>query len=316
MAMERTLRLIRQAESAGDYDAMFGRIASADLPQNAPGFGKRLSELTVEQVLAYQDSIDARYPSEAAGAYQVMEDTLRELVERKKVSPQAAFDAANQDRIALILMRRRGLSRCASGRMDPADFCLELAKEWASLPVVRDIRKGGRTVPAGASYYAGDGLNKSLVSPEELLDAVTSDLGLASPPRIGAPVHRPAPAPDDQESLADWVRGAEAHAADLLGGSAGINKLIRRQLKARGSRTIKASGLGAALSGLIGGGAGLTWLGNLVPQDWESVARIVEVAREHGPLALGAAAFAALALFLRIAFFRADDVRTGKHTGR
>ncbi len=44
--------------------------------------------------------------------------------------------------------------------------------EWASLPVLTATKGAHRQVVRGQSYYAGDGLNKSLVKPERVEDVL------------------------------------------------------------------------------------------------------------------------------------------------
>lgn len=154
--MERAvMNLIGSTEAPQGYNQVYGGIATRDRP-NQP-----LTTMTVQQVLDWQDSIDARYPSEAAGRYQVMEDTLRGLVTSGKVSASAIFNETTQDKIALILMERRGLRAYQSGKISLQAFGNRLAQEWASLPVLTGSKRG-------ASYYAGDGLNHALVTPERL----------------------------------------------------------------------------------------------------------------------------------------------------
>ena len=169
------LGYIQKFESAGAatsqgvqsaYQVVYGGIAAKDRPAEA------LTTMTVAEVLAWQDSIDARYPSEAAGAYQVMEDTLRGLVDSGQIDPDAIFNEATQDYVAELLMKRRGLSKFVAGEISAEDFADNLAREWASFPVVRDQQGANRYVERGQSYYAGDGLNKAHADPDEFLSVV------------------------------------------------------------------------------------------------------------------------------------------------
>lgn len=156
--------LIGNLEAPQGYDQVWGGIRSSDQPP------KRLTTMTVDEVLAWQDSIDSRYNSEAAGRYQVMEDTLRSLRNSGQVSGSQRFDRATQDRIADILMERRGLSSYRAGTLSETDFAQRLSQEWASLPAAtRDAR--GRSA-TGQSYYAGDGLNKSSTKLDTVLAAI------------------------------------------------------------------------------------------------------------------------------------------------
>ena len=184
MKMERTLDLISKAESSGDPNAVYSGIPARLRP------GKPITEMSVGSVLKWQRSVRPEVASTACGEFQFIYVTLNDLVKAGEIEQGMAFDETAQRLGALALMDRRGLEKCVSGRMSVEDFALNLAKEWASLPVPRDIERRGRTVKAGQSYYAGDGLNKSLVSPREVLDAISADLGLAAarPASLGAKV--------------------------------------------------------------------------------------------------------------------------------
>lgn len=159
MTVKALLDFIAQPESRGDYTVVWGGIKPKDRPK------KPLVQMTIAEVLAWQDSIDARYPSEAAGRYQIMEDTLRPLPVAAGLLPSDLFNEANQDALATVLLKRRGLDRYLAGGMSAEDFANNLAREWASLPLVTGPH-------LGSSYYAGDGLNKSHVSVDAFLAAV------------------------------------------------------------------------------------------------------------------------------------------------
>lgn len=158
------LDFIAKPESGGDYNRVWGGIEPKDQPPRA------LTSMTIGEVLAWQQSIDARYPSEAAGRYQIMEDTLRDIYQPAGFRTSDKFDETTQDGLAYYLLRRRGYGRFYAGEMDADDFANSLAKEWASLPVVTGPKKG-------MSHYSGDGLNKSHVSVTAFLEAVRAARG-------------------------------------------------------------------------------------------------------------------------------------------
>lgn len=175
MDVSTLLDFIARYESRGDYNVVWNGIKGADRPKTA------LTTMTVAEVLAWQDSIDARYMSEAAGRYQILEDTLRGLYRQAGVPLTALFDKSTQDKLAIALLRRRGLDDYLSGRMSLEAFALALAKEWASLPVPFDINRGRQNVKRGQSYYAGDGLNKAHADLDEFLAVIQSVRGQAAP---------------------------------------------------------------------------------------------------------------------------------------
>jgi muramidase (phage lysozyme) len=192
MAVKDLLAFIGRIEAPKGYGQVWGGIRSADLPP------KPLIAMTIREVLAWQDRIDPKYRSEAAGQYQIMEDTLRGLYAEAGLTLDSLFDAAGQDALATQLLRQRGLKKYLAGSITAEEFANNLAHEWASLPLVSGPRKG-------RSVYAGDGLNKSLVDPAKFLAAVR------------AVKDEPAPAAVDGDGLGFWARLAMALAGILRG---------------------------------------------------------------------------------------------------
>jgi muramidase (phage lysozyme) len=175
------LDLIGQAEARGDYNVIWGGIRKQDYPK------MRLTDMTIGQVLDWQDSIDYKYMSEASGRYQFMEDTLREIYSPAGLNLDSEFNAANQDHLAIYLLKRRGLNRYLRNEITTAHFANNIAREWASFPVVDGPKRG-------ASYYSGDGLNKAGVKPEQIMQvlrALRENSGPVIPPT--QPTPKPAP---------------------------------------------------------------------------------------------------------------------------
>ena len=131
-----------------EYDVVHSKIRPQDRPRS-------LRSMTIQQVLDWQERIDKRYQSEAAGAYQIMEDTLRDgLIQKANLTPEDMFNKDNQDLLATALLFRRGLARYLRDEISAEAFCNNLAHEWASLPQVSGKNKG-------KGVYDGDGLNKA-----------------------------------------------------------------------------------------------------------------------------------------------------------
>ncbi|MES2667460.1 MAG: hypothetical protein V4712_15280 [Pseudomonadota bacterium] len=155
----RILDMIGGAEAPRGYDQVYSGIPAAQRPP------KPLSTMTVDEVLAWQDSIDGSNASEAAGRYQYIEDTLRGLRDQGVVTGDALFDRATQDKLALHSMRQVGLDDYLNGTLSPEAFGDRLAQIWAGLPMLTGDK-------AGRSYYAGDGINGSTVGAQEFLDVL------------------------------------------------------------------------------------------------------------------------------------------------
>ena len=154
-ALTPLLDLIGRAEGAG-YDTIVGYVNRADYPS------KPLTAMTVDEVLAWQDSIDPKYNSEASGRYQVMEDTLRGLKNSGVVSGSERFDPAGQDKIGIALLKIRGLNRFLDGTITAEQFGNNISYEWASLPIITGPR-------AGQGRYSGQG---GRISVQEVLDVL------------------------------------------------------------------------------------------------------------------------------------------------
>tara|TARA_R110000764_G_scaffold18106_7_gene49073 strand:- start:7120 stop:9264 length:2145 start_codon:yes stop_codon:yes gene_type:complete len=167
------LDFIGNKESEG-YDDISGLIKRSRYPLKA------LTQMTIQEVLDWQESIDASQLSEASGRYQIMEDTLRgynndksagpgrPLYTRAGLSSSDMFDPINQDKMAIVLLEQRGLSRFMRDEITREQFANNLASEWASLPLVT----GPNT---GRSKYAGDSAgNKSLTTVQAFLAVIDS----------------------------------------------------------------------------------------------------------------------------------------------
>jgi hypothetical protein len=131
-------------------------------------------------------------PSSALGGYQFLTATLDSLKKDLKLTGKEVMSEAFQDDLAVALMNRRGHMKYLRGEMGPEAFANELAKEWASLPVVTRIKGAHRYVNPGQSYYSGDGLNKALHKPEPILAAVKA---LRDPNPLVTPYIPSAPVP-------------------------------------------------------------------------------------------------------------------------
>lgn len=139
-----------------------------------------------------------RYKSAAAGAYQFLPGTWKEIASKRGIDPND-FSPGNQDLAALGLVERRGAN--SRQRLD-ADMLNKLAPEWASLPTSE-----------GKSYYG-----QPVKAQKELLDFYNSQLaalskggatpaaaGGAAPPKPQAPGAGAAPE-QGEETRADPCR--------------------------------------------------------------------------------------------------------------
>lgn len=119
-------------------------------------------EKTLQQILAFQqERISSGIKSSAIGRYQFIKKTLESAINIAGLdTARTRFTAEIQDYLILaVLKNSRGLNRWVDGTLSSADFQLNLAREFASVPVPYDTQGANRFVRKGECYYAGDGLN-------------------------------------------------------------------------------------------------------------------------------------------------------------
>lgn len=133
---------------------------------------KPLTSMTMKEILNQGKWRTNTFGSSACGRYQFMDATLRDLATELDLRATDVFTPDYQDRLGLHLLRRRGYDKWIKGTLSDGEFMLNLAKEWASFPVPYTVKGGSRTVTRGQSFYAGDGLNKSLVTADAVEKAL------------------------------------------------------------------------------------------------------------------------------------------------
>jgi len=150
------LDLIGEIEAHGNYNAKFSQVNATE----------DLSQFTVSEIQRKQYRWGRSTGSSAFGKYQFIRKTLGSLLDDLDIDDDTLFTPELQDRLAEELLERRGLSKWAAGRMSDERFMDSLSKEWASLPY-----------HTGRSYYAGDGLNKSLITRNDVRAALNQIRG-------------------------------------------------------------------------------------------------------------------------------------------
>jgi len=150
------LQLIAHAESKDNYNAYFGNAGNTSI---------YFTTMSIAEVMKWQaDYIHQGSASDAVGRYQIISSTLISLVQQLGINTNELFNPSTQDRLAIALLERRGSENYVNNELSRKEFAANLAKEWAALPkVIGDDP---------SSYYAGDGLNKSLVSIDEVQRAI------------------------------------------------------------------------------------------------------------------------------------------------
>jgi hypothetical protein len=155
------LELIKLAESNNNYNIMWGGVTLAP--------PKTLTTMTIQEVLNYQKLATsgahpqkAKPTSSAAGAYQVIQDTLAGIYDNAGLTLSSVYSPKNQDAIGIALLEQAGLTRFRNGSISITDFANNIAKVWASFPVVTNITGSkGQQLKPGQSYYDGVGSNSA-----------------------------------------------------------------------------------------------------------------------------------------------------------
>ncbi|NTA58598.1 glycoside hydrolase family 104 protein [Agrobacterium tumefaciens] len=149
--------------------------------------------------------------SSAAGRYQFMRATLQGIAkEVRSIDGRTIFSSDLQDRLGYYLLLRRGYADFIAGKLNLVQFGLNLAKEWASFPVLSNTSGAHRSVSRGQSYYAGDGLNKSLIKPEQVEQRLRHVRELAALMTVGDTSATLSPKPSEPEQSRDGKPAAPA----------------------------------------------------------------------------------------------------------
>jgi hypothetical protein len=163
------LDFIARFESGGNYNAYYAHGNNNNDP--------RLTSMLIGNVIDWQRTyVRGGSPSSAAGKYQIIRKTLQSLVRDLNLDATTVrFNASVQDSLAMQLLKGRGLKKYQDGNVSTEAFAKNVAMEWASMPVIASTTgNNGQLLVAGQSYYANDGLNKSLVGVASYRQAIKS----------------------------------------------------------------------------------------------------------------------------------------------
>lgn len=167
------------------FDVSGGLRAFAGAVEGSKGYetiygGKTapLTKMTLPEVLRFQkeEMVGKGMKSSAVGLYQMISKNVSSYIDKLKkegVDPnKVVFDEKTQDAMAQWLISQKStLSKWLDGKLPLEkidDALTNFAQIWAAAPVSQTItNNAGRTVQPGQSYYAGDGLNKALISVDD-----------------------------------------------------------------------------------------------------------------------------------------------------
>ncbi|WP_185147012.1 peptidoglycan-binding domain-containing protein, partial [Chryseobacterium echinoideorum] len=173
--------ILAQEESGDDYNICNKTKGGLEIIRNV-----KITELTVKEIQQKQKDRDIF----AIGRYQLIPDTFNSAIASLGLDSNQKMDKETQDKIFdeyLIKVKRPKIIAYLEGGGTVEDAMYSSALEWASVGVEKGKRisdkvkkdKNGKVISrteryahGGESYYAGDGLNKSHITPEQIKNAL------------------------------------------------------------------------------------------------------------------------------------------------
>jgi muramidase (phage lysozyme) len=220
------------------------------------GYGKftggdvQLTGMTLDQIDQLQTKMlshpDNSWNSSALGRYQIIRTTMRGLRKELGLPGDELFDESMQDRLAMHLLERRGLSQWKAGSLSDEQFMRGLSAEWASLPQA-----------SGKGTYKGQRVGVSSQGLRGVLGKVRSGEGVqvaSLDPSIGLPSEVPQayskiPSKDDrgEDQIAkfmEWNPDPIGNHEENLGKlQPTMQSVIRRAQEIGGVRFVIGSGV-------------------------------------------------------------------------
>jgi len=151
-------------------------------------YNVKVTELTIKEIQKKQKDRDVF----AVGRYQLIPNTVNSAVTSLGLDIDQKLDEEMQDKIFdeyLIKVKRPKIIAYLEGSGSVEDAMYSAAQEWASIGVEKGkpisdkvvknkkgkvISRIKRYAKGGESYYAGDGLNKAHITPEQIKNALTN----------------------------------------------------------------------------------------------------------------------------------------------
>lgn len=152
---------------------LIGSAEAAQHGYNSVAPNDHNPDLTTMTIAEAAKAIGVNGGKGAIGKYQFTKPI--EQAKEAGLGPDDIFSAENQDKMALALIKKRGVDM-EMIRNDPTKAGNLLAKEWASLPLLSNIDGKKR----GESYYKGIGENQAKVTVEKL-EAILQQIAKMNP---------------------------------------------------------------------------------------------------------------------------------------
>jgi muramidase (phage lysozyme) len=158
------LDLIASKESGGSYTKMYGGKENPSL-----------INMTLQEVSTFQAAHAKKTGSAAMGRYQFMNALGQGAAVGLK--PTDKFSPENQDKMAVGLIVQKRKVTLDMIKSNPDEAMIRLGMEWAAIGMPKAMKGHRRMVAAGETYYAGDGVNKAHITPEQMREAFAKTVG-------------------------------------------------------------------------------------------------------------------------------------------
>ena len=175
----------------GAWNPLLDAIGEAESKQNgynaiAPGdYNPNLSRMTIAEA---NKSRGVKGGAGAIGRYQLTNPIGQAAL--AKLKPTDLFSPENQDKIAIALMKGRGVT-LEMIKNNPGEASVRLGAEWAGLPLLKVAGPHARKV--GDSYYQGYNGNRATISAARLQQAF-GVMGAPQQAQVATPQSTPSPA--------------------------------------------------------------------------------------------------------------------------
>ena len=162
----------------------------------------------------------------AIGRYQLT-SPIKQAEMAGLVVDKDIFSPANQDKIAIALIRARGITADMIVN-NPNEAAKRLAMEFAGLPVLEETQGYKQLVKRGQSYYRNFNGNRATVTPEEV-EAAFKQFEDYKPPQTTSPPNNNTPAakvtpPPTLDPATRYTKGQNV--TSILGQNASITSLL------------------------------------------------------------------------------------------
>tara|TARA_B100000085_G_scaffold242946_2_gene234560 strand:+ start:904 stop:3879 length:2976 start_codon:yes stop_codon:yes gene_type:complete len=172
------------AAHEGNYNSI-NRGNAGDSPGGAAKyFGKNLTDMTVGEIMELQ----SQRKLHAAGKYQIVPGTMKDFVARGGVKKSDMFNSKTQEKFPeyVVNIKRPIVGKYFEGKASLEDAVINLAAEFASIGVPRDMKRGEfgsgypkSDRPKGSTFYGGTS-NRARTTPESVAAALQSIKGGAT----------------------------------------------------------------------------------------------------------------------------------------